>query len=165
MKIERLFASFNISAMGLSAQRKRMTVIAENIANVETTRTENGTPYRRKVVVMRSSPEQSFTSVLKNETIGLKTTNENHFSSDLFEFTQDENIIRGVVTEIVEDNSPERLVYNPEHPDADENGYVHMPNVNIIVEMVDMISATRSYEANVTAFNASKNVAKDAMEI
>jgi len=165
MKIERLFASFNISAMGLSAQRKRMTVIAENIANVETTRTENGTPYRRKVVVMRSSPEQSFTSVLKNETIGLKTTNENHFSSDLFEFTQDENIIRGVVTEIVEDNSPERLVYNPEHPDADENGYVHMPNVNIIVEMVDMISATRSYEANVTAFNASKNMAKDAMEI
>lgn len=165
MKIERLFASFNISAMGLSAQRKRMTVIAENIANVETTRTENGTPYRRKVVVMRSSPEQSFTSVLKNETIGLKTTNENHFSSDLFEFTQDENTIRGVVTEIVEDNSPERLVYNPEHPDADENGYVHMPNVNIIVEMVDMISATRSYEANVTAFNASKNMAKDAMEI
>ncbi|CUS97553.1 flagellar basal body rod protein FlgC [Candidatus Kryptobacter tengchongensis] len=165
MKIERLFASFNISAMGLSAQRKRMTVIAENIANVETTRTENGTPYRRKVVVMRSFPAQSFTSVLKNETIGLKTTNENHFSSDLFEFTQDENIIRGVVTEIVEDNSPERLVYNPEHPDADENGYVHMPNVNIIVEMVDMISATRSYEANVTAFNASKNMAKDAMEI
>lgn len=165
MKLERLFASFNISAMGLSAQRKRMTAIAENIANVETTKTEKGTPYKRKVVVMRASIERNFANVLRRETIGLKITNEKHFDSNSVEFVDNENSISGVRTEVVEDNSPERLVYNPEHPDADENGYVHMPNVNIVVEMVDMISATRSYEANVTAFNASKNMAKDALEI
>jgi flagellar basal-body rod protein FlgC len=165
MKIEKIFASFNISAMGLSAQRKRMTAIAENIANVETTRTENGTPYRRKIVVMRASPEGSFHVALRNETIGLKTTDEKHFSVDGVEFFESEAPISGVRAEVVEDNAPERLVYNPEHPDADENGYVHMPNVNIIVEMVDMISATRAYEANATAFNASKNIAKDALEI
>ncbi len=165
MKIEKLFTAFNISAMGLSAQRKKMTAIAENIANVETTKTENGTPYKRKVVLMRASPEKSFALVLRRETIGLETTNEKHFDSNGAEFIENENTVRGVKTEIVEDNSPERLVYNPEHPDADENGYVHMPNVNIIVEMVDMISATRAYEANVTAFNASKNIAKDALEI
>jgi flagellar basal-body rod protein FlgC len=165
MKIEKIFASFNISAMGLSAQRKRMTAIAENIANVETTRTENGTPYRRKIVVMRASPEGSFQVALRNETIGLKTTDEKHFSVGGVEFFESEAPISGVRAEVVEDNAPERLVYNPEHPDADENGYVHMPNVNIIVEMVDMISATRAYEANVTAFNASKNIAKDALEI
>jgi flagellar basal-body rod protein FlgC len=165
MKIEKIFASFNISAMGLSAQRKRMTAIAENIANVETTRTENGTPYRRKIVVMRASPEGSFQVALRNETIGLKTTDEKHFSVDGVEFFESEVPISGVRAEVVEDSAPERLVYNPEHPDADENGYVHMPNVNIIVEMVDMISATRAYEANVTAFNASKNIAKDALEI
>lgn len=165
MKLEKLFASFNISAMGLSAQRKRMTAIAENIANVETTRTEKGTPYKRKIVVMRASIERNFANVLRRETIGLKVTNEKHFDSNSVEFVDNENSISGVRTEVVEDNSPERLVYNPEHPDADENGYVHMPNVNIVVEMVDMISATRSYEANVTAFNASKNIAKDALEI
>jgi flagellar basal-body rod protein FlgC len=165
MKIEKIFASFNISAMGLSAQRKRMTAIAENIANVETTRTENGTPYRRKIVVMRASPEGSFQVALRNETIGLKTTDEKHFSVGGVEFFESEAPISGVRAEVVEDSAPERLVYNPEHPDADENGYVHMPNVNIIVEMVDMISATRAYEANVTAFNASKNIAKDALEI
>lgn len=165
MKIEKLFAAFDISAMGLSAQRKRMTIIAENIANVETTRSENGTPYRRKIVLMRSSPAEDFASVLKRKTIGLMTTDEKHFASDSVEFLEGGDVASGVNTEIAEDNSPERLVYNPEHPDADENGYVHMPNVNIVVEMIDMISASRSYEANATAFNASKNIAKDALEI
>lgn len=164
MKIERIFAALNISAMGLSAQRKRMTSIAENIANVETTRTEKGTPYKRKVVVMRALGE-NFGNILKKETIGLDTTNEKHFSSNAFEFTEGGDTIRGVRAEVVEDDSPERLVYNPDHPDADENGYVRMPNINIIVEMVDMISATRSYEANITCLNASKNMAKDALEI
>ncbi len=165
MKVEKLFTAFNISAMGLSAQRKRIGVIAENIANVETTRTESGGPYKRKIVLMRASPEENFSTALRKETIGLETTNEKHFGSNSGEFFVNDDVIMGVKTEVVEDNSPERLVYNPEHPDADENGYVHMPNVNIVVEMVDMISATRSYEANATAFNASKNIAKDALEI
>ncbi len=165
MKVEKLFASFNISAMGLSAQRKRMTVIAENIANVETTKTENGMPYRRKIVLMRATPGEDFTSVLKRKTIELMTTDGKHLPSNSVEFIESEGLVKGVRTEVAEDNSPGRLVYNPEHPDADENGYVHMPNVNIIVEMVDMISASRAYEANVTAFNAAKNIAKDALEI
>ena len=114
---------------------------------------------------MRASVEGNFANVLKKETMGLEVTNEKHISSNFVEFEDGRDAVRGVRTEVVEDNSPERLVYNPEHPDADENGYVHMPNVNIVVEMVDMISATRSYEANVTAFIASKNMAKDALEI
>jgi flagellar basal-body rod protein FlgC len=165
MKVEKLFASFNISAAGLSAQRKRMTVIAENIANVETTRTENGTPYRRKIVLLRAEPSENFNLILRRETMALRTTSGKHIPSSSFSLVEKDFTISGVRAEVVEDRSPYRLVYNPEHPDADEEGYVHMPNVNIVVEMVEMISATRAYEANVTAFNASKNIAKDALEI
>jgi flagellar basal-body rod protein FlgC len=118
-----------------------MDVIADNIANVETTRTSQGGPYKRKMVVF--GPRASF---------------ENAFRRELA-------YGRGVqAVKVVEDNSPFKLVYNPEHPDA-ENGYVKMPNVDIVKEMVDMISATRSYEANITSLNAAKSMALKALEI
>ncbi|MFZ5943714.1 MAG: flagellar basal body rod protein FlgC [Bacillota bacterium] len=141
-----LFSTFKVSASGLSAERLRMDLIADNISNAETTRTPEGGPYKRKMAVF--SPYRSFETTLKKE-LALR---------------------EGVkVDKIIEDNSPFKLVYNPEHPDAiqegKEKGYVRMPNVDIVKEMVDMISATRAYEANVTALNAAKSMAFKAMEI
>lgn len=131
--------SFDISAMGLSAQRQRLDVVAENIANVNTTRTPDGGPYRRKQVV--------FETVLAGQTaIG----------------PDPQGVI---VTEVTTDSAAPRRVYEPGHPEADARGYVNMPNVNVVDEMVDMISATRSYEANVTALNATKGMLTKALEI
>lgn len=144
-----LFDSFNISASALTAQRLRMDVISQNIANVNTTRTEDGTPYRRKTVVFQEKEgDVPFSQYLSEE------SRTRYLSGG------------GVrVTGIVEDPSPFREVYDPGHPDADENGIVRMPNVEVISEMVNMISATRAYEANVTALNASKSMALKALEI
>lgn len=136
-------SSMDISGSALTAQRLRMDVIAENIANAETTRTANGQPYRRKFVLMGEK--------------------ENSFSQYLNRAMAAGNGVK--VTRIVEDNSPLTPVYNPSHPDADENGYVYKPNVNTVTEMIDMMSATRSYEANITAVNALKNMAFKSLEI
>lgn len=143
--------SFNISASALTAQRFRMDVISSNIANAETTRAQvrNGeaVPYRRKVVVMEPV-KNSFEQVLQSQMDG------------------GNRLGQGVkVGSIREDQSPLKPVYNPSHPDANAEGYVLMPNVDITKEMVDLISASRSYEANVTALNASKAMVTKALEI
>jgi len=139
-----LFKAMDISASALTAQRFRMDVIAENIANINTTRTANGQPYRRKTVVLQQRGP-SFADYMG------KAMN---------------NIGNGVkVAAVLEDPSPFKLVYDPTHPDANEDGYVQMPNVDIVKEMVDLISASRSYEANVTALNAFKNIAMKSLEI
>ena len=142
--------SFNISSSALTAQRLRMDVISSNIANAETTRAQvvdgKAVPYRRKMVVLEPK-QQTFGQAL-NTALGSADT------------------VQGVkVTEIREDSAPFKPVYNPTHPDADNEGYVYMPNVDILKEMVDMISATRSYEANVTALNASKAMITKALQI
>ena len=144
-----LFDSFNISASALTAQRLRMDIISQNIANVNTTRTEVGTPYRRKVVVFQEKEADI------------------PFSQYLSEESRKRFLTGGGVrvAAIVEDPTPFKEVYDPSHPDADENGIVRMPNVEIVTEMVNMISATRAYEANVTAMNASKSMASKALEI
>lgn len=141
------FSSLNIGATGLTAQRLRMDTISQNIANVNTTRTEDGTPYRRKVVVFEEkSPNASFSEYL------------NQSSKEL--------IGGGVrVARVMEDRAPFKKVYDPGHPDADEDGYVEMPNVDVLTEMINMISATRSYEANVTSINTTKSMAMKALEI
>jgi flagellar basal-body rod protein FlgC len=142
-------SAFNICASGLTAQRKRLDVASENIANIETTRTESGEPYRRKMVVLQEIGDNS------------------SFRSHLAKASQLQNGNRGGVrvAEIVEDQRDLIPVYNPEHPDADENGFVEMPNVDLLKETVDSMSATRSYEANVTALNAMKLMAQKALEI
>ena len=142
--------SFNISSSALTAQRLRMDVISSNIANAETTRASvsNGeaVPYKRKIVVLEPN-KASFSSILQNQ-MGNKSSGE------------------GVrVSEIREDQSPLKPVYDPSHPDANAEGYVYMPNVDIAKEMVDMISASRSYEANVTALNSTKAMITKALEI
>lgn len=138
------FSSFRISASGLSAERLRMDTISSNIANVSTTRGENGQAYRRKVAVFQENLEKKF-----NE------------SNNTYE-----NNLKGVkAVGIEEDKSPLRKVYDPTHPDADAEGYVSMPNVNVLNEMADMIAATRAYEANVTAITSEKNMFNKALEI
>lgn len=136
--------SLNISGSALTAQKLRMDVISSNIANASTTRTEDGETYRRKMVVFQEG--SAFANVMDS-------------------VNQREALSGVEVSEIVEDQSPLKAVYNPSHPDADENGYVMMPNVDTASEMIDMMSATRSYEANVTAFNAVKMMAAKALEI
>lgn len=143
-----LFKAIDISASGLTAQRLRMDTISENIANVNTTRTPAGGPYRRKVVVFEArEPEKGFGAV---------------FSQALGEQDAGDGVR---VVRIAEDNSPFKMVYDPSHPDANAQGYVMMPNVNIVTEMVNMISATRAYEANATAVKSSKDIALKALEI
>jgi flagellar basal-body rod protein FlgC len=165
MKIGSMFSGFDVSALGMRAQRRKMDAIAENIANIETTRTPNGGPYKRKFVQFKSSTQQTFAKALVWSGIRLGTTNEHHLAGGDAEFTENENLPGGVEALQQEDPSPLKMVHDPSNPDADENGYVRLPNVNIVTEMVDMISASRTYEANVTAVNAAKAVAKDSLEI
>lgn len=143
-----MFTSFDINASGLTAQRYRMDIISENIANANTTRTEDGTPYVRKVVTFSEKESQtSFSRVLNEAT--------DNYSG------------KGVkVSGVYEDTVTEmNKVYDPSHPDADEDGYVTYPNVNTITEMTNLIDATRSYEANATAFTASKSMALKGLEL
>jgi flagellar basal-body rod protein FlgC len=140
------FSGMNVSASGMTAQRLRMDIISQNIANINTTRDEFGNVYKRQSVVFAEKDVTAFKDVL------MKTAG---------------TMGNGVkVTKIVEDDkTPLRKVYDPAHPDADQDGYVSYPNVNTVQEMTDLIDATRSYEANVTAFNAAKNIALKGLEI
>ena len=141
-----VFSAMDISATGMTAQRTRLDLISENIANVNTTRTADGDVYKRKAVVFEEKNYVSFDDALINATGTLG---------------------KGVkITKIYEHNETEcRMVYDPSNPDADEKGYVTYPNVNTVTEMTNMIDASRSYEANVTAFNASKNMQLKALDI
>ncbi|MBI5474622.1 MAG: flagellar basal body rod protein FlgC [Ignavibacteriae bacterium] len=166
MKIDKLFSGLKISSLGLSAQRKRMNAIANNIANAETTRTENGTPYRRKVVSVQQASSETFVEMFNKETaVRIESTSASHFSPAGAPFTESDELPGSVEAAEQEDMSDFKLVHDPTHPDADENGYVKMPNVNMVTEMVDMMSASRAYEANITAINAQKQMAKDSLEI
>jgi flagellar basal-body rod protein FlgC len=146
-----IFHSMNTSASALTAQRLRMDVASSNMANANTTRAtlnENGEwdPYRRKMVVFQEG--------------------NNRFGNFLHKAVNESTKAGGVrVSEIVEDEEPFKLVYNPNHPDSNQEGYVQVPNVDPLKEMVDLMSATRSYEANVTSVNASKSMLMKALEI
>jgi flagellar basal-body rod protein FlgC len=135
-------AAYAISASGLRAQRLRMDVIAANLANAQSTRTPDGGPYRRHEVVLEAQPTSgTFEDALNSSNPGVR------------------------VARIVADDRPPQLVFDPGHPDADAKGYVAMPNVNVVTEMVDMMAATRAYEANVAALNATKRLLEAALEI
>ena len=168
MAMTGLFSGLNISATGLRAQRVRQNVIASNIANVETTRTPDGGPYKRQHVLLEADPLEFDQFLVKeeNKLRGMKTQ-EGHIRIPQPEWPLSrENIGSGVkIVEIRQDEGPDKLVYRPDHPDADENGYLHLPNVNIVEEMVDMITATRAYEANTTAFNSTKSMLMKALDL
>ena len=141
-----VFGAMDVSATGMTAQQLRMDTISENIANVNTTRGADGRPYRRKTVVFNEKSYPTF--------------------SESLSMANKHNIGKGVkVTRIVEDPSEGRLVYDPAHPDATEDGYVTLPNVNTVTEMTNMIDATRAFEANVTVMNSTKGMAMKALDI
>jgi len=140
------FDAIQSSSSGLSAQRLRMNLISGNLANVNTTRTREGGPYRRKEAIFAARPiAESFKKILADR--------------------QRKQLSMVAVDRIIEDSNPPVMKYDPQHPDADEKGYVAMPNINVMEEMVNMISATRSYEANVAALKAAKEMASRALEI
>lgn len=136
------FTTFKVIGSGLSSQRKKMDVITSNIANVMTTSTPEGGPYKRKIVSFAAEPmEKGFDLKLKDAV----------------------NAVR--VDQVSEEKENFKTIYDPAHPDADKNGFVTLPNVNLMLEMADMITASRAYEANATAFDAMKNMAMKAMDI
>lgn len=138
--------AMRVSGSGMTAQRLRMNTISSNLANVNTTRTPEGGPYRRKDVVLEAMPEQrNFGEILIDK--------------------GDRNLQRVQVTDIDVDRRAPLMKYDPDHPDAGPDGYVAMPNINVMEEMANMIQSQRSYEANVSAFNTSKNLALSAIDI
>jgi flagellar basal-body rod protein FlgC len=143
-----LFGGLEISASGLTAERLRMDVTAENLANAQTTRGADGQPYRRKEVVLQEAPG-SFGASLSKAMGGGESGSSGGVQ----------------VAGVVQDSSPLKRVYDPGHPDADAQGYVSMPNVDTVTEMVDLISASRAYEANVTAMNAAKQMFSHTLEL
>lgn len=141
-----ILSGMRVSASGMAAQRLRMNTISSNIANVNTTRTPEGGPYRRKDVVLESMPDaKSFGEILTTQ--------------------PQKDIARVQVTDIAIDRKAPLLKYEPDHPDANEEGYVAYPNINLMEEMANMIQATRSYEANVSAMNATKDMAMTSLEL
>ncbi|NLC28086.1 MAG: flagellar basal body rod protein FlgC [Campylobacteraceae bacterium] len=157
-------SDFDISGYGLSAQRFRMNVISSNIANANTTRTAEGGPYRRKEVVFKAV---EFDKAL-NEELG-KTNNfleyENPLDENLLRASGKPGIMSVIVDKVVRDDSPFKLKYDPSHPDADAKGYVAYPNINPVIEMADLIEATRAYQANVSAFQSAKTIAQSAIDM
>ena len=147
-----MFGAIDASASGMTAERLRMDVISNNIANVNTTRTTAGGPYHRRFVVFepRTGEMNSFAQILSSQARGAAAGEAG-------------DGVRAV--SITEDSTPGRMVYDPTHPDANKNGYVELPNLNIVNEMVDMITASRAYEANVTAVNTAKSMAMKALDI
>jgi|TARA_B100001094_G_scaffold40010_1_gene34612 flagellar basal-body rod protein FlgC len=164
--VMQIFDTLDISSTGLSAQRRKLTAIASNLANVDTTRTDEGGPYKRRRVVMLEAPKLSkFSVLLDQEGNRLRRTDGKHLSEaeprpgDFF-------LGSGVMSqEVREEPLKPRMVYDPNHPDAREDGMVLYPDVNTITEMVDMIAASRAYEANITVMNAAKDMANRALDI
>lgn len=143
-----VFQGMNISATGMTAQRLRMDIISQNLANINTTRTDSGGPYRRKITIFE------------------EISQKNSFSNILNQYLGEQSKVGGVkVSKITEDKSDFITVYDPTHPDANKEGYVLMPNVNSLEEMTNLISANRTYEANVTALNSNKAMIVKALEI
>ena len=139
-----IFNTFKVSSSALKANTIRLNTISSNLANVETTSTPEGGPYKKKSVYFESQP-MNFQKELEGNM---------------------KNAVQGVaVTKILEDESPARKFYDPSHPDAKEDGYVEMPNISVLKEMVDMMSATRAYQANVTTIKSAKRMALKALEI
>lgn len=163
-KITGLFASLKISSSGLAAQRRRMNIVAENLANISTTKTDEGGPYKRKIVRFHEMQASAIAHrPARAGKLDLAAPHNGFIGNDAEVPYSDS--FSGVRMEVLRDNADPERVYDPSHPDADEFGYVAMPRIDTIVEMVDMISSSRAYEANVTAINTAKDMARKALEI
>lgn len=166
MNISDFFSTFKISSAGLSAEQKQLAVTAENIANANTTRTAEGTAYKRKQLVRRViSPRKRFSHELKNASLRLKTSNRQHLSKSHYLPTRVNKTGSGEIKTHVNELREFKRIYDPAHPDANEEGIVEFPEINVITEMLELISASRAYEANITVMNATKNLARRSLEI
>lgn len=152
-----IFRIFNVAGAGMSAQRTRMSVVAGNLANAETTRTPEGGPYRRRNVFFRALPLQNdFPSLLQTQASGPLSLRQRDLQTDVHSVE---------VVKVQESTRAPRKVYDPQHPDADTEGYVSYPDINTMEEMTDLLSATRSYEANLTTFNTTKALVRKLLEM
>lgn len=140
-----LFTAFGVSSGGLSVQRERMEITSQNLANASSTRTPEGGPYQRRSVVVSSVPSS--------------------FEKNLADRLKGGDIQEARVTGIVKDSTPPKMVFDPHHPDADASGYVAMPDINTTQEMIDVMSASKAYEANVTVLNAAKSMILKTLEL
>ncbi len=156
--------SFDISGYGLSAQRVRVNTISSNIANAQTTRTEEGGPYRRKEVVFKAIDFNQYFNKALNEATQ-SADYEDPLREGLLGKKVNPAIMSVIVDKISRDDREPLMRFEPEHPDADVNGYVAYPNVNPVVEMADLVEATRSYQANVAAFQSAKDMANSAISL
>ncbi len=154
-------SGFDISGYGLSAQRLRLNLISSNIANANTTRTAEGGPYRRREAIFKAV---DFDSLLSHELKGF-LKDENPIDDPSASQFAKPPLMSVVVDKIIRDDSPFKLRFNPSHPDADANGYISLPNINPVIEMADLIEATRAYQANVSAYQSSKSMAQSAIDM
>jgi len=164
MRIGKMFSAIDISASGLSLQRKKMDAVASNLANVDSIGPD-GKPYQRQEVQAVPGKTIPFSEELNNQLIPLVTSDQNHIPNLPDNFSSTDYAVSEVSGKVVQDPSATETVYDPSNPNADKDGYVTAPKINVVTEMVDMITTTRSYEANVTAINASKNIIKDSLDI
>lgn len=157
-------SDFDISGYGLSAQRFRINIISSNIANANTTRTAEGGPYRRRSVIFKATDfSEILNRKIKDDSNMLEY--ENPLNDPSSPKDADPSIMSVVVHKVVRDDKEFRLKYEPNHPDANDEGYVSYPNINPIIEMADLIEATRAYQANVAAFNSTKSIAQSAIDL
>ena len=161
-----IFSAIQIASQGLSVQRAKMNIAAKNLANVETTETPEGGPYRReRVIVKEDKTKTSFSTMMKKAGASLRRTNPRHFQGASLSVRNGVEVPAVTSSETVAPPDSYRLVYDPTHPDADEEGYVKMPDIEIVDEMVDMMAASRAYEANTIAISSAKEMAKNALDI
>lgn len=167
MKINGSFFGFNFSARGMSIQRKKMDLIAQNIANADSVRAQDGQPYQRKYITVQQDKDSFANNLtIEGQQLKLNVTENSHISQ--LQVPQEVKIngeVNSTQMKEMTDQKPGEMVYMPDNPYANEQGYVQMSNVNVINEMVDMIAATRSYEANLQTLNSAKQMAKDSLEI
>jgi flagellar basal-body rod protein FlgC len=161
-----LFTIIDVGASGLSAQRTKLNAVAQNIANVETTKTPEGTPYkRRRVTFEEDQQNKRFIDILDSSVTELSRTNVKHMPNTEQSGTDENQIELVSANEEIVDPEAFKMVYDPTHPDADENGYVQMPDIDIISEMVDMMASSRAYEADVSVVQSAKEMAMQALDI
>lgn len=161
-----LFSSLKISGSGLSVFRRKMNVSAENLANVETTKTPEGGPYKKKVMTINAKKVKDvFSRDLNAASVKLDMTDRKHVPGKPVVTLNTNNILHANANTVVDDKQEPRMVYEPDHPDANEEGFVAMPDIDPLVEMVEMMTAARAYEANLSAIKTVKEITKKALDI
>jgi flagellar basal-body rod protein FlgC len=159
------FSIFNITGGGMTAQRSRMNVVAGNLANAETTRTAEGGPYRRRSVLFRAQPAANEFAALLTSGPQLSRVDPQSGQIPFKSSDRSQHVLSVEVDAIQESKQDPKKIYDPQHPDANEEGYVSYPDINPMEEMTDLLSATRSYEANLTTFNATKSLVHRLLDI